>query len=126
MFFIARRIVKYFAVKGYCRKLAPLLARRYGRSKHYTPGQVRRTVEEGGLNLAYICYAYALFVSQAAFDSVHQEMGESCNYNTMLSEIAHTHFGGQENFHDSFIESTFESCSSDYSSGGDSDSHDNF
>lgn len=50
MFFIVRPIVKHFAIKKYCRELAPLLAKRYGRSKYYTPGQVRRTIEECGFN----------------------------------------------------------------------------
>jgi len=86
------------AIKSYITKLPRLLARDYGSSKTYTPKQVRNTIERSNLDAYYSCYGVAMFSSRADFDEFHSENGESCNFDAMRAEIAHSHFGGNEEF----------------------------
>lgn len=82
------------AIKSYIKNLGKDLARRYGKSKTYTAGQVERTVHDEGYNWRHICYAHALFTSMKQFNKWHEERGESCDYNGMREEISDTFFGG--------------------------------
>lgn len=95
---IIQSFKKRRAIKSYITKLPRLLARDYGASKSYTPKQVRSTIERSGLDGLYSCYGVALFSSRADFDKFHSENGESCNFDAMRAEIAHSHFGGNEEF----------------------------
>lgn len=101
------------AIKSYIKKLPGLLVRDYGKSKTYTPKQVKRTIERSGLSVTDACYGIAMFSSREAFDQYHQETGESCNYDTMRSEIAEQHFQGNSGFEITDISSV----SSDYGGG---------
>lgn len=82
------------AIKSYVRRLGKDLARRYGKSKTYTPEQVVRTVREAGYNWLHICYAHSLYVSHKAFDRWHEEQGEDCDYESMRAEISDSGFAG--------------------------------
>ena len=104
------------AIKSYIRKLGSDLARRYGKSKLYTSGQVERTVHDEGYNWRHICYAHALYTSVKQFDKWHEERGESCDYNEMREEVSNNFFGGDTSYIDS---SSFSSGFSDSFSGGD-------
>ncbi|MEI2743060.1 MAG: DUF6559 family protein [Candidatus Competibacter sp.] len=86
------------AIKSYIRKLPSLLAKDYGKSKTYTPKQVKRTIERSGLSVSDACYGIAMFSGREAFDQYHQEVGESCNYDAIRSEIADLHFQGNSGF----------------------------
>jgi hypothetical protein len=44
-----RRFKKNRAIKSYVNKLPGLLATDYGRSTHYRPSQIKRTIERAGL-----------------------------------------------------------------------------
>ena len=94
------------AIKSYIRKLGPLLVKRYGKQHTYTAAQVKRTVDENGFNADYVCYAYSTYLSPADFEAVHREMGQTCDYEAMRSEVAESHFHGHSDFtvHDVFHE----------------------
>jgi uncharacterized membrane protein YgcG len=103
------------AIKSYIKKLPSLLAKDYGKSKTYTPMQVKKTIERSKLSVADACYGIAIFSGREAFNQYHEETGESCSYDGMRSEIADQHFHGNCDFGVSDVTSV----SSDYSGGFD-------
>jgi hypothetical protein len=82
---------KRLALRAYRRKLAPALIHRYGREKHYTPAQVRKTVEALALSADYVCYALAAFCDRDSFDAHHAAVGETCNWTEMRGELTASH-----------------------------------
>lgn len=106
------------AIKSYIKKLPGLLAKDYGKSKTYTPKQVKRTIERSGLSVTNACYGIAMFSGREAFDQYHQETGESCNYDSMRCEIASKHFGGNSDFEISDIASVSSSYGGGFEDGG--------
>jgi uncharacterized membrane protein len=86
------------AIKSYIKKLPDLLSKDYGRSKTYTPQQVKRTIERAGLNAAWGCYAISMFSSRDAFDAYHHEIGEPCDYDAMRCIIREEYFQGKSDF----------------------------
>ncbi|MES9992797.1 MAG: DUF6559 family protein [Candidatus Thiodiazotropha sp.] len=101
------------AIKSYIRKLPLLLAKDYGKSKTYTPLQVKSTIQRSGLSVSDACYGIAMFSNREAFEQYHKETGENCDYDAMRSEIAELHFQGNVCFEVSDIASV----SSDYGGG---------
>lgn len=95
-FFRTRKRKK--AIESYLRELPALLAKDYGRTKIYTPKQVRSTAERGGLPLVFVCFGIAMFSEKFEFDDYHQEIGEQCDYDSMRSEIGNTCFNGNSDF----------------------------
>jgi hypothetical protein len=93
-----RHLKKHAAIGGYRRKLPKLLAAAYGRSKSYTPAQVKRTIERAGLNSDYSCYGMAMFCRETDFNTYHQTAGETCDFAAMRGEIAAVHFQGNADF----------------------------
>jgi hypothetical protein len=55
------------AAKAYGRRMGPALIRTYGASDHYTPEQIRAAAQRQGLDLGYICLAYAIFLSESEY-----------------------------------------------------------
>ena len=108
-----RNIGKKRAIKSYIKKLPSLLRKDYGRPKAYTPMQVRRSVERGGLSVAYACYGIAMFSSRHDFDQYHKEIGETCDYDAMRCEIGNSYFNGNANFSVTEVTTT----SSDFGGG---------
>ena len=86
------------AIKSYIKRLPRLLAKDYGKSKTYSPKQVKRSIERSGLSVTHACYAIAMFSGREAFDQYHHEVGEFCNYEAMRCEIADKHFSGNSDF----------------------------
>ncbi|XOV77536.1 MAG: DUF6559 family protein [Aestuariibacter sp.] len=114
-------LIKKRAIKSYIRRLGKDLARRYGKSKEYTSGQVIKTVQDEGYNWRHICYAHALYTSMKQFDKLHQEQGENCDYYEMRNEIAESFFGGVVSSMESavFSYSSSDPGGADGGSGGD-------
>lgn len=81
-------IQKWLAIRSYKKKLGSLLVEGYGKSKQYTPAQVKRTVSKAGLSTYWICYAYSMYCSCDDFVQVHAETGQSCDYEAMRTEVA--------------------------------------
>jgi hypothetical protein len=91
-------IVSRSSRKSYVKKLPGLLAKDYGRSAHYKPSQIKRTIERAGLDPIYSCYAIAMFSGREDFIQFHNDIGETCDYDAMRAEVAHGHFSGDVNF----------------------------
>lgn len=93
------------AIKEYIKRLPGLLAKDYGKSKTYTPKQIRSTIERSNMNVTCACYGIAMFSTKEAFDEYHEEIGEPCDYVVMRSEVADKHFAGNTDFSVSDVES---------------------
>jgi hypothetical protein len=89
---------KRWAIRSYVKRLGPVLRRRCGRKRYYTPEEVRRAARASGVNTDYLCYAYCIYCSREAFDQHHRQTGEPCNYDTMCQEIGSGHFLGNTAF----------------------------
>lgn len=84
------------AIKSYIKKLPSLLAKDYGKSKAYTPKQVKRSIERGGLSVADACFGIAMFSNKHDFNQYHEEIGENCDYDAMRCEIGNSDFSVAE------------------------------
>jgi hypothetical protein len=95
-----RAIRKRLAIRAYAKRLGPKLRERYGRSRRYTPAQVKRTVDVCGFNADYLCYALCMYCDRAEFDAYHTAHGESCDYDSIWHDIGRhggtTHDFGHE------------------------------
>lgn len=109
------------AIKSYIQKLPRLLSKDYGKSKTYTPKQIKSTIDRSGLSPIYACYGIALFSEKGLFDEYHQEIDEVCDYDDMHCEIADKHFQGNYDFGISDIDSVSSECGSGFDGGGGSD-----
>jgi uncharacterized membrane protein YgcG len=76
------------AVQKYVKHVGPELRKRYGKQSRYTPAQVKQTVNASGYSSRDDCYAFALYCSEDDFVDYHRSLGESCDYNSMRSEIS--------------------------------------
>ena len=77
------------AIRKYIKTLRSELPKRYGKSKHYTEGQIRRTVSDLNLNNKYIYYALAMYMTEklySQFPDISSLSGMS-DYITMRNEI---------------------------------------
>ncbi len=86
------------AIKKYAKKLGPILKRDYGKSIHYTPGQIRAATTKAKLSHNHICYAYAMYMDKTNFEHLHQELNKDCDYNGMRTEIGNLCFSGENTF----------------------------
>ena len=115
---IIQRFRKRRAIKSYITKLPRLLAKDYGPSETYTPKQVRRTIERSGLDIVYSCYGIAMFSGREDFNQFHSESGETCDYDAMRVEIAHSHFADNADFTFADIAGSFAEHGSGADHGG--------
>jgi len=101
---IFERFRKRRAIRSYLTVLPPLLKKRFGKHKHYTEGQVLRTLNEAGLNQKYTDYALAMYVSHHEFESLMRENKLPCEYKEIRQEIADHFLKGDTSFntHDVF------------------------
>ncbi len=58
---LSRNFNRKRAIKSYIKKLPSLLAKDYGKSKTYTPMQVKKTIERSKLSVVDACYGIAIF-----------------------------------------------------------------
>ncbi len=92
------RIKKHFALKGYLKKLGPMLEKRYGKSSAYTPQQVKSSSRIVGLNDNYIHYGYALFCMEDTFNEALKGSGIGLDYQTLRQELGDKYFDGNCDF----------------------------
>lgn len=76
------------ALRSYRKTLGRTLRDRYGVERHYSPEQVKRAAYDNGLDDRWICFAFAMYCDQVAFDAYHREHGETCDYAAMRAEAA--------------------------------------
>lgn len=86
------------AIKRYAKKLGPVLKKRYGKSKHYTQGQIQTAVTKRRLSHNHISYAYAMYMDKPSFNKLHEELGKECDYDSMRNDIGNLCFSGDSNF----------------------------
>ncbi len=110
--------LKKRAIKKILKRVPGFLRRSYGKSKTYTPGQVRTAIKSTGCNIDYACYAYAAFCTRERFDSFHMETGEDCDYDHMQQEIGDLCFNGNTNFSDSDLSYYSSSFEDGFGAGG--------
>lgn len=106
------------AIKKYIGRLPFLLARDYGRSNTYTPKQVKSTIERSGLNTTFAFYGIVMFSSSEELMAYQNEVDEVYDIDTLRSEIADQHFGGNSSFNVTDIESVSSSYGSSFDDGG--------
>lgn len=100
------------AIKSYIVKLPKILSKEYGKSKHYTPEQVSKSIERSGLQTVYAYFAISIFCTQQSYDSYYQPSGQAVSYDESRSEIADSYFNGHTDFSPKHIDM----ISEDYSS----------
>ncbi|HXY58428.1 MAG TPA: DUF6559 family protein [Methylocystis sp.] len=94
------RFRKRWAIRSYARRLPRLLAADYGRSKRYTPPQVKATIERSGLNSDYFGYAVAMFSDRDGFEHFHAELGENRSFDEARAELLSFCYPGEDHFWD--------------------------
>ncbi|MBD1872851.1 hypothetical protein H6F75_05105 [Nodosilinea sp. FACHB-131] len=100
---IAQASEKRLAIQRYIKHIGPELRKRYGVQKKYTPEQIKQTVSSSRYSSGYDYYAFALYCSHDDFVDYYKSVGESCDYDSMRSEISDS-FGSFRN------DTTFDAC----------------
>lgn len=90
-----RNFGKKRAIKKYVLNLGRDLVGRYGRSDHYTSGQVARTIEACGYPKNYIHYALAIYTTQSEFDQWLDAEDVMYCYDDLFDEISNMSFRGK-------------------------------
>jgi|GEM_PF-1778405 len=86
------------AIKKYAKKLGPTLKKNYGRSKYYSPGQIKTAATKAKLSISHIDVGYAMYLEKNKFETLHQELGKQCNYDDIRTEIGNLCFSGDNTF----------------------------
>ena len=73
--------------RAYAERLPPILARKHGRKKHYSRGEILDAIGHAALPMDYSCWGMAMFEAREAFESFHRAAGETCNYLAMHTEM---------------------------------------
>ena len=63
------------------------LVRKHGKRKYYEPAQVRTAAESRGYSVDVHCWAYCIFTTPEDFRSIHDAVGEVCDYAAMKAEV---------------------------------------
>jgi hypothetical protein len=58
-----------------------------GRKPYYSVAEVKAANRRQKVDIDAACWAHALFNSHADFDRYHAEVGETCDYSAMKSEM---------------------------------------
>lgn len=83
------------AIKSYIKVLPQVLVKDYGRFEHYTPQQIRCSVERSGLHSQYVCYALAMYTRRPEFETYQRAIGENNSYEGLRAEVGNTFFEGR-------------------------------
>jgi hypothetical protein len=67
-------------IAAYARTLPPRLARDYGASQFYTPGQIARGIANLKLDPSFAIYAHAAFLTEDSFLALHPPMPDTPSY----------------------------------------------
>lgn len=63
------------------------LAKRYGKKRFYSPGEVRTSLLHRAVVVDWHCWGYALFCTAEAFADGNRGTGETCDYAVMKAEM---------------------------------------
>ena len=100
------RIRRRRAARKYARLLGPRLRRDYGRSEHYTIGQIRTAAGKLRLPERYLNIGYAAFLSEEAFRSAATE--DARNDYSVLRSLFWRHLPGRWASHATHAPSNFD------------------
>lgn len=80
--------------KKYISEVGEELTRQHGRKKFYKPDEVREASRTRGYHIDWTCWAYCFFTTPADFGAIHEELGETCDYVAMKTELVGDLTGG--------------------------------
>jgi predicted Co/Zn/Cd cation transporter (cation efflux family) len=63
------------------------LVKNYGKKRYYTVQEVKAANQRQYINLDFSCWSYATFNTRNDFDTYHQSIGETCDYDVMKGEM---------------------------------------
>ena len=63
------------------------LVRRHGKQHYYKPADIRRAAESRGYPVDIYCWAYCIFSTPDDFRTLHDTVGEVCDYAAMKAEV---------------------------------------
>jgi hypothetical protein len=86
------------SLKSFVYGLGPILARRYGQSKAFSPDQVIEVIKKYEFNNDYLNYAMAMYLEKGRFGNVKKELGVDWDYDSLRKEIADKFFKGNLKF----------------------------
>lgn len=89
---------RYFAIRGYVKRLSQDLARRFNRRPFYSIEHVTKAVQRGGFSTVFISYAYAVFCKEEEFVVFYQPPRASGNYQDMRRIVARRYLSGSLDF----------------------------
>ncbi|WP_223669575.1 DUF6559 family protein [Kangiella shandongensis] len=102
------------AIRRFILRLPTLLTKDYGKRKHYTPKQIKATLDRHSLRSTHVLYAYAIF---AHHDSFYQHLTDSeldtsvNNYDMMREKVAEQYFNGDTTFDASSLDTSINTTS---------------
>lgn len=73
--------------KALSKKIGGDLAKNYGKKKYYSKAMVDSAMRRQSLNLDWSCWSYSLFTPPTEFDDIHRRLGETCDYESMRSQM---------------------------------------
>jgi len=76
--------------------MGPLLAKRYGRSKNFSPGQVQATAKFLGSSDSYLYYCYAMYCTKEEFPKNRNGL---LDHEDLRNEIRVLFFEGDSNLY---------------------------
>ncbi len=68
------------ALASFVNELPNLLAKAYGKSKFYSPGQIHKIVREHKFDEEFLNYAMAIYLDKERFDEFKKEAVFECDY----------------------------------------------
>jgi hypothetical protein len=89
------------AIRKFILKLPTLLAKDYGKRNHYTPMQIKATLDRYSIASPYILYAFAIFAHRDSFYQHSPNAGIDVSiesYDQMREVVADHYFSGDTNF----------------------------
>jgi hypothetical protein len=97
------RIVRWWAIRGYVKRLGRRLAARYRPARYYRYSQVRDELATGRYNQDYSMYAYAMYLHRREYSRYQEQTGSAPvdvhDYHTLREEVAQDFNGGSTDFH---------------------------
>jgi hypothetical protein len=93
-----RHFKKYFAIRGYVKRLSQDLARRFDRRPFYTIEHVTKAVQRSGFSAVFINYAHAIFCKEEDFIAFYKPLGVSGSYQDLRKTVARRYLSGSLDF----------------------------
>lgn len=75
--------------KEYITDIGKILVHEHGKKKYYTPEQIKTAHKKSKWNegFDFSCWAMSVYSSHSDFTSYHQQIGETCDYADMKTEM---------------------------------------